>query len=67
MSKSHGVQVHPRVLQKASRLVAFSSSKPQLSCFILLCLALLASTGIAAAQGKYTLFGDLKVDESNVE
>lgn len=66
MSKSHGVQVHPRVLQKASRLVAFSSSKPQLSCFILLCLALLASTGIAA-QGKYTLFGDLKVDESNVE
>jgi tetratricopeptide (TPR) repeat protein len=33
-----------------------------------LCLtALLASTQIASAQGKYTLFGDVKVDESKVQ
>jgi Tfp pilus assembly protein PilF len=36
-------------------------------CLVLLLIAFLASTPIALAQGKYTLFGDLKVDESKVE
>ncbi|MDT4897944.1 MAG: hypothetical protein QOH25_3021 [Acidobacteriota bacterium] len=45
----------------------FAISKLQMSCLVLLLIALLASTHVAFAQTGYTLFGDLKVDESKVQ
>ena len=46
---------------------AFSARRLRTCCLMLLLTALLASTHNAFAQGKYTLFGDLKVDESKVQ
>ena len=54
-------------LHNADRFFAFSTSKLRTSCLTWLLTALLASTQIASAQGKYALFGDFKVDESKVQ
>lgn len=54
-------------LHNARRFFAFTASRLQTSVLLLLLTALLASTHIASAQGKYTLFGDLKVDESKAQ
>ena len=60
--------VHPRAhaAYKAVRFFAFATKRFRTSCLILL-LALPASAHVASAQGRYTLFGDLKVDESKVQ
>lgn len=53
-------------IDKAGRFFAFAPSRLQMNCLMLLLTALLASTPVALAQGRYTIFGDLKVDESKV-
>ncbi len=64
MTKS--VVVTPAI-DNAGRFFAFSTSRLQMSCLMLLLTALLASAPLALAQGRYTIFGDLKVDESKVQ
>lgn len=49
------------------RFMAHATRRLRTRCLLLLLAAILASTPLALAQGKYTLFGDLKVDESKVE
>jgi tetratricopeptide (TPR) repeat protein len=65
MTKQAIVQLCAPALHNAGR--PFVSSKLRMSCLVLLLIALPASTPDAFAQGRYTLFGDLKVDESKVE
>jgi tetratricopeptide (TPR) repeat protein len=61
--------VHPRTpaIHNAVRFFAFAPSRFRMRCLMLLLTALLASAQLALAQGRYTLFGDLKVDESKVQ
>lgn len=51
----------------AGRFFAFATSRLQGGRLVLLLTMLLASTHLTLAQGRYTLFGDLKVDESKVQ
>jgi tetratricopeptide (TPR) repeat protein len=67
MTKPAVVQLRTPAIYEAGRFIAFSKSKFPVHCLVLLFIALLASTHAASAQGKYTLFGDLKVDESKVQ
>jgi tetratricopeptide (TPR) repeat protein len=57
--------VRPRA--PANQNGGLSLSQIQASCLTCLVIMLLASTHIASAQGKYTLFGDVKVDESKAQ
>lgn len=61
--------VHPRTPPtfNAGRFFTFTASRLQFGCLLLLLTALLASTHPALAQGRFSLFGDLKVDESKVQ
>ena len=61
------VHLHPPALSNLRRFFTFAKSRLVMGYFILLVMALLASTHLATAQGRYTIYGDLKVDESKVE
>jgi tetratricopeptide (TPR) repeat protein len=65
MTKSRVVQLYAPVLDHTGRPLA--ARKLRMSRLVLLLMALLAATSVSLAQGAYTLFGDLKVDESKVQ
>lgn len=65
MTKPAVVQLCAPALQNTTR--PFAISKRRMSCLVLLLIALLAPAYNALAQGRYTLFGDFKVDESKVQ
>ncbi|HEX8846543.1 MAG TPA: tetratricopeptide repeat protein [Pyrinomonadaceae bacterium] len=67
MIKSPIVRQRIPARYSACRFFAFTTHRLQMSCLVLLLATLLASTHVALAQGRYTLFGDLKVDESKVQ
>ena len=65
MTKPAIVQLWETALHNTGRPCAISKSR--MSWLVLMLIALLASTPVAFAQGRYTLFGDLKVDESKAQ
>jgi tetratricopeptide (TPR) repeat protein len=67
MTKPAVAQLRAPALYNACRFFAFAVRRLQTSVLMLLLVALLASAKVASAQGKYTLFGDLKVDESKAQ
>jgi tetratricopeptide (TPR) repeat protein len=68
MPKPAAVYLHTHAIFNVSRLFPCAISRLQLCSLLMLSLvALLASTHLASAQGKYTIYGDLKVDESKVK
>jgi Tfp pilus assembly protein PilF len=67
MTKPAVAQLCAPALNNACRIFAFTAGRLRMSGLMLLLTALISSTQVASAQGKYTLFGDLKVDESKAQ
>jgi Tfp pilus assembly protein PilF len=67
MTKPARLQLRSSALRYPICIFAFTSAPRRMMCLSLLLIAHLAATPVGSAQGKYTLFGDLKVDESKVD
>src|SRR5215213_3299402 len=67
MTKPAVVHLRSLATDTACRIFAFATRRLQLCCLTLVLAALFSSTQTASTQGRYTLFGDLKVDESKVQ